>query len=155
MKAADTILQKGVRVPIVSAPLLFRIFGRKRIGVVLRQPSVNGILMISRLVVEMGLSPGDFQNMTLTQCYEIINKHGMRAMQIIAISILRWPPAIWFYKVFARWLSNRMEPLYAGHALYLVLNINGAGDFMNSIRLFAEKMPNLLSPRIQGSQGVE
>ena len=155
IQAADTILRKGVRVPVLAPPLLFRIFGKRRMSITLRQPSFNGLLIISRLVVEMGLSPDEFKDLTTAECYKLIDRHGEKVAQIIAVSVLRWPPLIWGYKRFARWMGWRIEPALLAYALHLVLTLNDAGDFISSIRSVTERLPNLLSPRNQGGIGDE
>ena len=67
LRAADTILRKGVRVPIVSPPLLLRIFGMRRMSVTLRQPSMGGLIMMSRIVTDMGLDPEQFSSLSVAE----------------------------------------------------------------------------------------
>ena len=98
-------------------------------SITLRQPSFNGLLIISRLVVEMGLSPDEFKDLTTAECYKLIDRHGEKVAQIIAVSVLRWPPLIWGYKRFARWMGWRIEPALLAYALHLVLTLNDAGGF--------------------------
>ena len=65
IRAADTLLEKGVRVQCVTAPLLFRLFGRQRLNIVLHQPPLADLIRISRIVVQMGLEPKNLQGLTL------------------------------------------------------------------------------------------
>lgn len=150
LRAADTILRKGVRVPVLAPPLLLRIFGKRRMNITLRQPSMNGMLIISRLIVEMKLNPAEFKDLTTAECYKLIDRHGDKALEVVAVSVLRWPPFIWGRKRFARWLGWHIEPALLAYALQLVLTLNDAGDFIGSIRSITE-FPNLLSPKNQGS----
>lgn len=154
LRAVDTILRKGVKVPIVRAPLFFRILGRRRMSITLRQPSMGGLLKIARLVVEMNLSPEDFKDLTTAECYKLIDAHGDKALQIVAISVLRYPPFVWGYKWLARWLRWRVEPSLFAYAVKLVLTINEAGDFTESIRSLCQ-LESILSPKNQGSHEDE
>lgn len=150
IQAADNILKKGVRVPLVAAPLLFRIFGAKTRSVVLRQPSLGGLLIIGRNIVEMGLSPEHFRDLSIAEAYRIVHLHGQKAIEIVAVSILRYPPLMWLYKRYARWLRDRIDPSYFALAFQIVVNFGGVEAFIDSIRLITE-LPDILSPRTQGS----
>ncbi len=156
LKAADTILRRGVRVPIVSAPLLLRVFGVRRLSVTLHQPTMGALIMIGRVVAEMGLSSQEFQNLTVEQCYRLVEQYGEKVMQILSIVILRRKKLVErYHERLAVKLLWKIEPTMQAYALRIVLLLNGVADFINSIRSIQEEMPDLLSPRIQGSQEDE
>lgn len=155
IRTAKTILQKGVKVPLVTPPLLFRMFGKRAMNVTLRQSSMGGELMISALIKEMGLTREDFNDLSVAQCYAMIDAHGPRCMQIIAISILRRPPFIWAYRRYARWLTWRIEPSLVAYALHLILTLGDVEGFITTIRLLATERANILSPKIRGSQKAD
>lgn len=154
IQAAKTILQKGVKVPLVTPPLFLRMLGKRTQNVVIRQPSFDGIIEIAALIAEMGLSEDTFENITTAQCYELIRKHGDKCMQILAICILRWPPFIWFRRRYARRLAKRIEPAMVAYALELIVRLNDVGSFTSSIRSLTE-IEEILSPKNQGSQKAD
>lgn len=154
IRAAKTILQKGVKVPLITPPLFLRMFGKRTLSVRFWQPSFDGIIEMAGLIAEMGLNKDSFENLTTAQCYELIHRHGDKCMQILAICILRWPPFIWLRRRYARWLSKRMEPAMVAYALQLILTLNDVGSFTSSIRSLTD-MEEVLSPKNQGSQQAE
>lgn len=151
LRAADTILRKGVRVPIVSAPLLLRLFGIRRIGLTIRQPSLGGLVMISRLVVSMNLEKEDFEKLSLGDCHRLVERHGDTLMRIFCIGVLRHWPLVGLSGLLARYLRWRVEPALLSYAVKLLLELSDVADFTITIRSVAQKM-TYLSPRTQGSQ---
>ena len=52
IKAVDTILDKGVRVPIPT-PFFLRVIGLTQFGVTVRRPVIGTMLRISKLFVQL------------------------------------------------------------------------------------------------------
>ena len=52
IQTVDTILDKGVRVPI-PAPLFFKMLGKRFIHVTVRRPTIASMLMISKLYLQL------------------------------------------------------------------------------------------------------
>lgn len=151
LRAADTILRKGVRVPIVSPPLLLRIFGMRRMSVTLRQPSMGGLIMMSRIVTDMGLDPEQFSSLSVAECYRLVERYGDRIVRILAIGILRYWPLVYLNRPLAAWLRWRIEPSLLSYALHLMLTLNDTADFIVSIRSITHEV-SYLGPMDQGSQ---
>lgn len=132
IRAADTLLEKGVRVQCVAAPLLFRIFGRRKLNITLRQPTVSGLIRIGRIVVAMGLEPAALKGLTLAGAYRIVGTHGPEALRVLAIaSAPRWIPRRWY----AWWLGRHLTPKAFAEAWLVFTLTSGVSDFIGSIRL--------------------
>ena len=152
LRAADTLLEKGVRVPCAPAPLFLRLFGRRTWHVTLRQPTLAGLLRISRLIVAMELAPSDFDALNLSRAYDITARHTRDALDILAEAVRgrrTWIPR----RPLARWLGRHLSPSAFAQAWMVFLQINGVADFTTSIRLMLPA--NNLSPKEQGSQQAD
>lgn len=149
LRAADTLLEQGVRVPCAPAPLFLRLFGRRTWSVTLRQPTLAGLLRISRLVVTMGLDPADLEGLDLARAYRLTDSQGRLALEILAEAVRgrrTWIPR----RLLARWLGRHLLPADFARAWLVFMQINGVADFTTSIRLILTS--NNLSPKEQGSQ---
>lgn len=152
LRAADTLLEKGVRVSYSPAPLFLRLFGIRRLHITLQQPTLSGLLRISRLIVGMELTPADFDNMSLVQAYAITAQHTSSALEVLAEAArgrMRIIPRQWY----ARWLGRHLTPTAFAQAWMVFVQINGVADFTASIRLMLPV--NNLSPKEQGSQQAD
>lgn len=152
MRAADTLLEQGVRVPCAPAPLFLRLLGRRSFNLTLRQPSLAGLLRISRLIVRMGLSPADFDSLSLGQAYAITERNTPLALEVLAEAVRgrrTWIPR----RLLARWLGRHLTPTAFARAWMVFVQINGVADFTTSIRLMLPA--NNLSPKEQGSQQAD
>ncbi len=152
LRAADTLLERGVRVPCAPAPLVLRLFGCRRYRLTLRQPTLAGLFRISRLIVEMGLSAEDFETLSLAKAYEITARQGERALEVLAEAIRgrqTWIPR----RRLARWLGRHLTPAAFAEAWMVFVRLNGVADFTTSIRLMLPA--NNLSPKEQGSQQAD
>ncbi|MDE5944741.1 MAG: hypothetical protein K2G93_04055 [Rikenella sp.] len=152
LRAADTLLERGVRVPCAPAPFVFRLFGRRSFHITLRQPTLAGLFRISRLIVEMGLSVEEFDRLSLARAYAITARHAGGALDVLAEAVRgrrRWIPRRWL----ARWLGRHLTPTAFAEAWMVFVRINGVADFMTSIRLMLPV--NNLSPKERGSQQAD
>ena len=146
IRAADTLLEKGVRVQCVTAPLLFRLFGRQRLNIVLHQPPLADLIRISRIVVQMGLDPKILQGLTLGDAYHIVQANAAQALRILSIaSAPAWLPRRWY----AWWLGRHLTPKAFAQAWMVFTLTAGVSDFIGSIRLMT--MADNLSPANTGS----
>lgn len=152
LRAADTLLEKGVRVPCAPAPLFLRLFGRRTFHLTLRQPTLATLLRISRLIVGMELIPADFDGMSLARAYTITSEHTRSALEVLAEAVRgrrTWIPR----RPLARWLGRHITPADFAKAWLIFVQINGVADFTTSIRLMLPA--NNLSPKEQGSQQAD
>lgn len=131
-RAAATLLERGVRVPCVSAPLFMRLFGVRRWHVTLRQPTLADLIRISEIVVGMGLNPTDLDGLTVERAYALIRAHGRAALQVLALAVgRRRLPRRWV----AWWLGRHLTPSAFAEAWTVFVLTAGVSDFIGSIRL--------------------
>lgn len=132
MRAADTMLEMGVRVQCVTAPLLFRLFGRRKLNITLRQPTLADLIRISRIVVGMGLDPAALEGLTLAGSYKLVQAHACEALRVLAVSSApRWVPR----RLYAWWLGRHLTPSAFAQAWMVFTLTAGVADFTGSIRL--------------------
>ncbi|WP_297628692.1 hypothetical protein [uncultured Rikenella sp.] len=149
-RAAATLLERGVRVQCVSAPLLIRLFGCRQLSITLRQPTLAELIRISEIVVGMGLNPDDLDHLTLEKSYGLLQAHGRAALQILAIAARRRGlPRRWF----ARWLGRHLTPAAFAEAWMVFMLTAGVSDFIGSIRLMTTV--DNLSPNVTANQPAE
>ncbi len=149
-RAAATLLERGVRVPCVSAPFFLRLFGFRRLSITLRQPTLAELIRISEIVVGMGLKPADLDGLTLERSYRLLREHGRAALQVLAIAARRRGlPRGWF----ARWLGRHLTPSAFAEAWMVFMLTAGVSDFIGSIRLMTTA--DNLSPQGAASQQAE
>ncbi|QNK63948.1 hypothetical protein H7F33_05500 [Pedobacter sp. PAMC26386] len=131
LEAADTLLDKGVPLP-VTAPLLFRIFGKKTITLILKHPFLDTAVRAGSLylqVQEMGL-----ETENVTEGIRLREKSAGLIARIIAIIILRNRFPDWLERLLAFYLKRHV----AEKTLYNITNVvvcSGISDFLNTIRL--------------------
>lgn len=150
--AAETLLQRGVKVQIV-APLLFRLFRKKTFVFYVFQPSLGNKVRTSRLYLKMGIKESDLKETTHENAENILVNHHYAMSRIIAICMFKgffWP-----------WLLNRPMALYLKWNLppqklyalvHLIILFSGTADFMNTIRSaksmkITEPIPSQTNPK--------
>lgn len=152
-RAAQTILERGVRVEI-PAPLLLRFFGKRNITIVLKQPSLGTLIRMSDLYLSTGIVKSQLDDIELEAVIKLIGKHGKTFSKIIALAYLN---GYWSGKLFSGLLTLwvlKLPPQKISAIISLLFVCSGAEDFMTTIRLVQQMKitePSL-SPESQGSQ---
>lgn len=152
-RAAQTILERGVRVEI-PAPLLLRIFGKRNITIVLKQPSLGTLIRMSDLYLSTGIVKSQLTDIELESVMKLMSKHGKTFSRIIAIAYLN---GYWRGKLLNGIVASmvlRLSPQKISAIISMLFVCSGAEDFMTTIRLVQSMKitePNL-SPESQGSQ---
>jgi hypothetical protein len=132
IKAVDTILDKGVRVPIPT-PFLLRAIGIKKVSVVVRRPVMGTMLRISKRFVQLRVDK-DLHEKEWQQWVEVFVKKMKPVSMIVAIGMLRgkWAgylfarPLAWYL----RWHLNTRE---LAEIAAMLVTLSGIQDFMNTI----------------------
>lgn len=149
LKAPETILNKGVKIP-VSAPLLLRIFGKKYLLISVPDPSINTYAQCAIYYLKIGLTAEQSLVMDFTDLLKICSGKSHYANRLVARAILNSSILGWLFTKPLGWYLG-------GHAkfkdLLLVAQIiviqGGLEDFTNFIGL-AQKM-NIMSQTSQQS----
>lgn len=148
-RAADTLLEQGVRIQVVDAPFFWRLVGVRKRTITLYQSTVAELWRVSRILVQMGLKPSDLEGFSLLAMYRLVYEHSYEALCILSIASRgkRWFRS---RKRHVRWLSTHLTMPALCDALEVYFASNGASDFTNTIRFMLQN--NYLSPTEKGSQ---
>jgi len=151
IKAAKTLLQRGVEMQ-VTAPLLFRMFGKKHIKLVITQPSAGTLIRMSELYLSTGIADSDLEEIELRTAMRLIASHGKTFSRIIATAYLN---SYIGEKLFARILAKmilRLSPQTICSFVTLLFLFGGTEDFMTTIR--SVKKMKITAPTLsQATQG--
>ena len=134
--AAETLLQRGVRVQIV-APLLFRLFGKKKLSFYLYQPSLGNKIRITRLYLKMGITADQLNATTQEDADRLLVKHSNTFLRMLAIAMMKGRLMPWlFNKPLAYFLKYKLSPQQMFTMVQALVLFSGTADFMNTTRLF-------------------
>jgi len=156
--AAETILESGVRVKL-PAPLFLRVFGKKEISVVIRQPYLGTLMHLSRLSLKADFDLDGIDQGKLDEAHKLMAEHGPTIARMAAVVILNGKLKIRLFSgLLANYLLWKLKPRRLIEVVILIITLSGVQDFTTSIRLIRSmKMttPKNLSPQDQGSQQDE
>lgn len=155
IQAAETLLDRGVKVGGVEAPFFFRLWGQKNICIRLYNPTLGGSIAIVRELLQMQIDPKKLGGLTEREAMELMNLHGNRLCRIVAISMLKRKRLIrWFTGKLSRWLLWHVKPLTLVKCVHVLWVNSGVRDFTTTIRFLqgANVLEANLSPEDQGSQ---
>jgi hypothetical protein len=151
LRAAETILEKGVRVQI-PAPFFF--FRKRQISAVIHEPPGAALFTIASIILRCGI---DVEEILKGEAgiHRLIASHMKPMYRILAILFLRtkWKRRLLTH-VAGRWLMNRLPARKAAELLFVGFAYAGYEHFSTSIRLIAQTritMPKTLSPDDKGS----
>ncbi len=131
-QAAELLLKRGVKVP-VTAPLLFRLFRKRIITLVVKSPTVLTYLKVAHKFLEMEVDPD--RDIELKEAFEVYAKHGKKESEIIALCLLNNRFLYWFHKPLAWWLRGKVTETESNYLYQLIVVYGGVQDFINTIRL--------------------
>lgn len=142
--AADTILEKGVRVRI-PAPFFLRIFLVKRIGLLFHQPYLGTLMHVARLSVKDGFDLAEL-NGEINDVHELVLKHSKTLRKIVAVLYLNsgWKIRL-FTGLVAKWLEYKLTPSKLAEIAVVVVAYSRLEDFTSTIRLIGAM--RITSPR--------
>lgn len=145
LRAADTLLERGVRVP-VRAPLPLQIFGKKTVSLIYRQPSLGVLVCISREYLKMGVDVEALEGGSLEEAHRLLRQNGLGVARIAAIGWLGRRRRIrLFAGPAARWMLWAMSPQQLRDVLLMLVTLSGIQDFTTTIK-FLHRM-NMMQPR--------
>lgn len=139
-------MERGVRVP-VRAPLLLRVFGKKTVPMVIKQPSMGVLIYISRAYLKMGIDVEQLEGGSVEEAHRLLAQNGRSVARIAAIGWLRTRTRIRLFSgLVARWLLWRLSPQQLRDVLLVLVTLSGVNDFTNTIRLL--RAMNMMSPKL-------
>jgi hypothetical protein len=152
-QAAETLLDKGIKVR-VSAPLLLRLIGIRKLRPVMRQPFLGTLHRISLIYLNSGMTADELANVSETNAHELYRRYAMPLAEIMAQALLNGRiRGRLFGKVLAKWLAEHVQPIDLMLMANVLVGLNSKQAFTNTIRLVSTMTttaPNL-SQTNQGS----
>ncbi|MEO7212658.1 MAG: hypothetical protein ABIX36_07630 [Mucilaginibacter sp.] len=152
-QAAATLLDHGIKVR-VTAPLLFRLFGRKHIELVIIPPNMGTLTRISYLYLSSGITDEQLANMDDANAHNLFSKHGRLLSRIIATA---WLYGYWRGKlltgIVSGWMYWHLNSIQMRTIVNVLVMLSSRESFTSSIRsVAAMKMTApTLSQQTQGS----
>jgi len=131
IKTVDTLLDKGVRVPI-PAPFLLRVFGKRSISFAVRRPVLGNMLRISKLYARMNVKADDGN---LGAWIATLQTCAVPISHICALGVLRgrYTGAL-FMRPLARYLRWHMTTRDMASLAAILVSLSGYQDFTNTIK---------------------
>jgi len=131
-RAANLLLERGVKVP-VTAPLFLRLFGKKKINLIISAPTIATLTRIAEYYLDLNIK--NTQDLTLPESFELLQKHSKAMSIIIATIILNKRNKYWMVKPLAYFLRGNIPMVELSTLFQLVILYGGVEDFINTIRL--------------------
>lgn len=150
-EAANILLDLGVSIPM-TAPRLFRWFGKKQFRLTIRRPYWGTMVRISREWLSMGITAAELKNNRLEDDLKLIQQHGKTVAKIVAYGALRGPVAGLFAPILGWLLLWKVHPVLLVEAAFKLVTLSCVEDFTNTIRLLATMdVTRMTSPQGKGS----
>lgn len=132
LKAAKILLKRGVKVP-VTAPLFFRIFGKKTINLVITAPNLYTLIKIAEIFCEMRIK--ETKDLSFAESFELLKAHHKQMITIVALATLNDKKKHWRLPFLRRTLVKRLNAETLSYLFFLIIAYGGVEDFINTIRL--------------------
>lgn len=133
IKTVDTILDKGVLVP-VPTPFFIRWLGKKNFNVIVRRPVLGNMLRISKMYLKMGIDIKKTGE-ELTDWIAVFESTAKPTSRIVAIGMLRGRIGGWLFNRFLGWwLRWHIDSRQQAEIAALLVSLSGVMDFMNTIK---------------------
>ena len=132
IKAVDTILDKGVRVPIPT-PFLLRKIGIKKVNVVVRRPVMGTMLRISKRYVQLNVDE-KLHEKEWQDWVQMFVRNMKPVSMIVAVGMLRGKWAGWLLaRPLAHYLRWHLNTRELAEIAAMLVTLSGIQDFMNTI----------------------
>lgn len=150
-QAAARLLDKGIKVR-ATAPLFLRLFGKKQVAFVVRQPFLGTLYRISAIFLEMGISDERLGEIGGENIHLLITQHGRALAKIAALAILngKWRGRV-FGRLFGNWLFWKLNSVQLLTICQVLAAITGTEAFTNTIGLVRTMKMTEPSHQAQGS----
>ena len=131
---ADTLLQKGVQLPI-RAPFLLRCFGKKHIHVTVTSPFEGTMHRVASYYCATGLTIEKLENVSVEKALELMSSNGVLISKAVAVAILNgYIKGFLFTKPLAWYLRWHCKSEHIFAIVSVLLLYGGVEDFMNITR---------------------
>jgi hypothetical protein len=144
-EAADALLDRGIRLPLVRVKIPLRKRPVTLFSVVMRAPYLDNQIAITRLYLEMGFTYDEIVAFNTHEQLAFLAVHGGRLSRIMALMVLRSPASrplvpllAWYIRGFVR---REHLLIMREHFIHLL----GTKDFLPIIK--SVEVANPLKPR--------
>jgi hypothetical protein len=147
VRAAEAILEKGVRVMLPAPFLLRMLLWRKEIPVVIRQPRWRTLLGVAGVIKKTGLKveelDGDFAG-----AFDVLRKYSKPMARITAMYMIdrKWGNRL-CSGLLARYLVNRLTLRKVAEICLVAMAFSGLEDFTTSIRLITGQATKMMATK--------
>lgn len=150
--AADTILQRGVKVKI-PAPFFIRLFGKKNISLLLTSPFEGTMHRVASYYLSTGITSDKLEGITVEEAAQLHAKHGKAISKAVAVAILNGYISGWlFTKILAWYLRWHLTPRVLLTLTTTLIIYGGVQDFINTTK--SVRKMTLTTPKVgQKTQG--
>lgn len=132
--AADTILQRGVKVKIPS-PFFLRLFRKKHINITVSSPFEGTLHRIASYYLSTGITADQLEGITIEKALALNKQHGVTISRAIAVAILNGYVSGWlFTKLLAHYLRWHLKPVEMYTLVSLLIIHGGIQDFTNTTK---------------------
>ncbi len=147
--AAETLLQRGVKVQIV-APLLLRLFGKRFIKITIRQPCYGTLLRISSYYLRTGVTANELDSISIENAMKVAGLHGKTLSKAIATAVLNgYLSGMLFTDLLACYLRWKLTPKQMCAFIEILAIYGGVEAFMSTTRLLGSQ---IVTPPNQGQK---
>lgn len=132
--AADTLLQKGVKISIRS-PFFIRLF-KKTLSLTITSPYEGTMLRFSSYYLSTGITADQLDSVTVEKALELRAKHGKTMAKCVAVAVLNGYVSGWlFTKPLAKYLLWNCKPVELLTLVNVLVLYSGTEDFMSTTKL--------------------
>lgn len=132
--APELLLKRGAQVSI-PAPLFFRLFGKKKIKLIMHHPTARTLLQIAHHYTKMAIVEDEQKLSDLMSHYV---KNAKRVHKVVALGFLNSSKKNWLAGMLAWYLRGKLEESHFLYLYQLLIIHGGVEDFTNTIRLIGE-----------------
>lgn len=138
--AADTILQRGVKVK-VPAPLLLKLVGKKTISLTITSPFEGTMHRVASYYLSTGITTDQLEGITAEAALELMAKHGKTISKAVAVAILNGYVSGWlFTKLLAWYLRWNLTANQMFTFTTLIVIHGGVQDFIDTTKSVRKMM---------------
>lgn len=132
--AADTILQRGVKVKI-PAPFFLRVFRKKTINLTVTSPFEGTLHRVASYYLSTGITAEQLEGLTVEKALVLNKSHSKAISKAVAVAILNGYVSGWlFTKILAKYLRWHLKPVEMYTLVSLLIIHGGIQDFMNTTK---------------------
>lgn len=146
LHAAETILQRGVKVK-ARAPLLLRLVFIRRISIKLRNPTAGTLMRVAAHYLRTGLDSRKLDDLSAEQAMAIMAVHGPALRKAVAVAVLNgWISGWLLARPVAWYLKWHLTDREICTMMNLLVAYGGTRDFIDTtryIRAMKITSPNL------------